>query len=549
MKEIVTVRLDNEMDLMLAHKRAMKLCELTGMSIIPQTTIATAISEVARGAIEHGRQAELILAIDQEMNRKFLKAVVRDTVDFITKSTEAMAYARKLSHDLEIIKMPPAYRVILKYPLAFGGTFTDLRIKSFVEFFRNEPPLSAYDELKKKNLLLHELSDQLRQSEREYKNLTDTLPIMMFSTNEWGVINYANRWLNEYLGMVPKDLAYTSWQPFVHANDYAALTNEFEPVMSKKAGIEGQFRFRQVKTNQYLWHMLSIVPNRSGKGQLAGWMGFIVSIHDQKIAEETARHNEQLKQAQLRLYQNQDELERRIVDLNRSNYELEQFAHIASHDLQEPLRKIFFNSDVLQRRYAPGLDANAQRLIHGMGAAAARMKELINDLLAYSQLNQQSMTTEKISLNDVVDSVLKDFEPTIASKSAVINVDDLPSITGNFNRIRQLIANLVSNSLKYVKHEVSPVINIRSQTSGNRVSLHIRDNGIGFESEYKEKIFGLFERLHTRNEFPGTGIGLAICKRIVEMHGGTIDAESVPGEYAAFYINLPIEANVSNELV
>ena len=540
MKEIVSLRLDNEMDLMLAHKRAMKLCELTGMSIIPQTTIATAISEVARGAIEHGKQAELVLAIDQEANKKYLKAIVRDSVDFIAKSGEAMAYARKLSHNLETVRMPPIYRVILKYALAFGGTFTDLRIKSFVEYFRNEPPLSAYDELKKKNLLLHELSEQLRQSEHQYKNLSDTLPVMMFSTNEWGVINFTNRWVKEYLGEVPKDLAYISWEQFLHEKDYDRFATEFDNVTQRKTNTEGQFRFKQ-KNGQFLWHMISIVPNRNEKGQPIGWTGFIVNIHDQKVAEETARRNEQLHQAQIQLYKNQEDLERRIIDLNRSNYELEQFAHIASHDLQEPLRKIFFNSDVLLKRHYTMLDSGGQRLLNGMSAAAGRMKELINDLLSYSQLNQQTLIIEEVHLNAVIDSVLKDFEVTIADKSATINVGNLPPIVGNFNRIRQLFANLISNSLKYVKPGTSPVISISAETVNGHVSVRVRDNGIGFASEYRERIFGLFERLHTRNEFPGTGIGLAICKRIVEMHNGTIVADSIPGEYADFEITLPVE--------
>ena len=543
MKEIVSVRLDNEMDLMLAHKRVMKLCELTGMSIITQTSVATAVSEVARGAIEHGKHSELILAIDQDLNKKYIKAVVRDSVDFITKSTESMAYARRLSHDLEIIKIPPIYRVVLKYPLAFGGTYSDLKIKSFVEYFKNEPPLSAYDELKKKNLLLHELSEQLKQSEREYKNLTDTLPIMMFSTNEWGVVNYANKWFQEFLGEVPKDLAYISWQQFVHEKDYPSLVSDFDSIVQKKAATEGQFRFLNARTGQYLWHMLSVVPNRNDKGQLVGWMGFIVNINDQKTAEQTARHNEQLKQVQKQLYLNQEDLERKIIELNRSNYELEQFAHLASHDLQEPLRKIFYNSDVLQKRYHEQLDGGAKRLLHNMESAAVRMKELINDLLSYSHLNQQQMSVEQINLNEVIDSVLKDFEPAIAEKTALIHVDRLPAIKGNFSRIRQLFANLISNSLKYVNSGVSPVISIRAEISDDQLSLYFRDNGIGFLPEYKEKIFGLFERLHTRSEFPGTGIGLAICKRIVEMHHGTIEADSVPGEFAAFHILLPVEPN------
>ena len=198
MKDILQVKLDNEMDLILAHKRTMKLCELTGFSIIIQTSIATAVSEISRCAIDHGRNAVLVLGIESVSGKKFLKALIRDSSDFTIKCTEACSYAKRLVDEIEITRSAKEIQIILKQQISFAGTLSDAKIESFTDYFRKEPPLSPYDELRRKNLLLQDLAEKLRESENDYRILTDSLPLMMFSVNNRGLINYSNKWLQYF---------------------------------------------------------------------------------------------------------------------------------------------------------------------------------------------------------------------------------------------------------------------------------------------------------------------------------------------------------------
>ncbi|RAV98708.1 ATP-binding protein [Pseudochryseolinea flava] len=547
MKEIVRVKLENEMDLILAHKRAMKLCELTGFSLMVQTSLATAVSEIARCAIEHGQNAVLILGIDVLTGgRKILKIVVQDPSDFSGRATEAIFYAKRLVDEIETIKSSKETKIILKQQLNFGGTITDTKVDTFVKYFQNEPPLSPYDELRRKNLLLQDLADKLKESESDYQVLTDTLPIMMFSVNNRGVISYTNRWLQDYLGATPKELTNVSWQNFVHTSDYSQFSKDLSNAIQRQVALKGQYRFREKSTGEFLWHILSVIPLKNEKDIVTRWIGFIADINAQKLVEQTLKDNRGLKEAQEQLFINQRELQQKIIELNRSNYELEQFAHLASHDLQEPLRKLFFYSDVLRKRYATIIDDAGVTMINNMNLAASRMKELISDLLSYSQLQQQKLEFEPVDLNAVMEEIMRDLDFIIRDKNAKIEVDALPIITGNKLRLRQLFTNLISNALKYSKKDVHPIIKVSIVLpEPDRVLINVRDNGIGFEDQYRERIFGLFERLHTRDQFPGTGIGLSICKRIAELHHGTIAASSIVNEYALFEVTLPVNQNLN----
>jgi PAS domain S-box-containing protein len=539
MKEIVCVKLENDMDLILAHKRAMKLCELTGFSTIAQTSFATAISEIARCAIEYGKNAQLIFGIEIVSTRKAIKVVIEDTADFSSRCTEATQYAKRLIDDIEVVKADKKFQIVLKQHLGFAGILTEAKLESFVTYFKNEPPLSAYDELRRKTILLQEFADKLKESETEFRVLTDTLPLMMFSVNNRGAITYTNRWLQNYLEIVPKELNSKSWQNFIYPGDYSVFNKDLNNALTRQIPLSGQYRFKEKNTGNYLWHMISVIPLKNEKEITVSWMGFIVDIHAQKSFEQTLKDNKELKKTQEQLIQNQRELQQKVVELNRSNYELEQFAHLASHDLQEPLRKLLFYSDALKRKYS-SIDESGKNMLNNMSVAAGRMKELINDLLSYSQLQQQKLQVEEVSLNDVMQDIIRDLDVPIKEKGAIIKMDMLPAIKGNKTRLTQLFTNLIGNSLKYSKTGTPPVIEITAITNHENISICVQDNGIGFDEKYKEKIFGLFERLHSRHEIPGTGIGLSICKKIAELHNGSISATSVPGEYSVFEVKLPL---------
>lgn len=533
------------MDLILAHKRTMKLCELTGFSMIVQTSIATAVSEIARCAIEHGREAELVLGIESTSGKKFFKAVIRDTTDFSTKCTEASSYARRLVGDIQVITTPREIQVIMKQQLSFSGTLTDAKIDSFIDYFEHEPPLSPYDELRRKNLLLQDLAEKIKESDNNYRILTDSLPLMMFSVNNRGMINYTNKWLQDFLGSIPKDLQSASWKNFLHPDDAANFFKNLAAAQQKQVALNGKYRFKERATGVFLWHLISMIPLKTELEVIYRWIGFIVDVDAEVQIEHARRDNLELKKAQTQLFDQQGELQRKIIELNRSNYELEQFAHLASHDLQEPLRKLLFYSDVLKSRYGQSIDPQGVSMLNTMTQAALRMKELINDLLSYSHLQQQNLVFESVNLNTVMEEISREVDLVIREKDAVIDIAQLPTIEGNFLRLRQLFANLMSNALKYSKSGTQPRIQVTCQVSDSSVTISVKDNGIGFEDVFTEKIFGLFERLHTRDKFPGTGIGLSICKRIAELHHGTISARSVPNEYAIFDVTLPLKQQSS----
>lgn len=548
MKEIVQVKLENEMDLILAHKRAMKLCEMTGFSLIVQTSIATAISEIGRCAIEYGKNAVLLLGIEALGTKKMFKAVIRDKTDFSMRCTEACSFAKRLVDDLEIVRNTKEITITLQQQLNFAGTLTEAKIETFVNYFRTEPPLSAYDEIRRKNLQLQELAEKLRDSENDYRFLTDTLPLMMFSVNNRGVISYTNKWLQDFFGFIPKELNQATWQGIIHPQDYSVFAKDLNYALTKLAPLNGQYRFRQKSTGSYLWHIIAIIPLKNDRDIVSRWIGYIVDINAQKQVDQTLKDNRELKETQQQLFENQAELQQKVIELNRSNYELEQFAHLASHDLQEPLRKLFFYTDVLKKKYNANLDASGHAMLNNMTLAAGRMKELISDLLSYSQLQQQKLKFESVDLNQTLSEIVRDLDMVIREKKAHVTIGNLPVLNGNPLRLRQLFTNLISNALKYSKHDTPPVVEVTATMEEDNIVIKVKDNGIGFEEQYREKIFGLFERLHTRDQFPGTGIGLSICKRIVELHNGSIEADSVPNEYAVFSVTLPV-ANTVDVLI
>jgi light-regulated signal transduction histidine kinase (bacteriophytochrome) len=240
-------------------------------------------------------------------------------------------------------------------------------------------------------------------------------------------------------------------------------------------------------------------------------------------------------------------LEDALRTVKGHNRELEEFAFVASHDLQEPLRKVRAFGDRLRLHLDTRADAESLDYIERMRAAAERMQRLIDDLLAYSRVAKRGRALRRIELNDVLAGVLTDLETSIEHKRAQIVHTPLPTIDGDETQMRQLLQNLISNALKFVPDDRPPRITIRGElfrpdNGFDRrpwVRLVVTDNGIGFDNKYAERIFGAFQRLHGQREYSGSGIGLAIVRRIAERHGGHVVAHGVPGEGASFVIEMP----------
>jgi light-regulated signal transduction histidine kinase (bacteriophytochrome) len=265
---------------------------------------------------------------------------------------------------------------------------------------------------------------------------------------------------------------------------------------------------------------------------------------ENEIRDRIASEN-QVKELNRRLVENIDRLE-------SANKELDAFAFMASHDLQEPLRKINTFTDILAYKFGVGIDAESAKYLKSIQNAASRMQLLIKDLLTFSKITSEKESPVECDLNQIISDSLKDLESKIEEKNAKIEVDAIPSIPGNPTLLRSLFLNLIENAIKYSRKDIPPIISIKyikkqerghsnNGQSGKFCRITVTDNGIGFEQKYAEHIFSMFRRLHTLSEFEGTGIGLAICKKIVEKHNGYISAYSDVNKGSTFIISLPMK--------
>lgn len=285
-----------------------------------------------------------------------------------------------------------------------------------------------------------------------------------------------------------------------------------------------------ISIRQSIREMRQIASRQSG-------MESVQADVERQVLERTAELVSEVKERRLA----EERIRVTAEELERSNKELESFASIASHDLQEPLRKVQAFGERLKRKLGDSLAEDAQADLQRIQGAAARMQQLIEDLLVYSRVTTKAKPFVEVDLNIVVGEVLGDLEVRIESAGACVQVSALPTVQADATQMRQLFQNLIGNALKYRYPDKAPEIQIRAHADGDGMhQIEVEDNGIGFEEKYSEKIFGVFQRLHDQKEYQGTGIGLAVCKKIAERHGGGIGATSPGvGAGAVFRVTLP----------
>ena len=405
--------------------------------------------------------------------------------------------------------------------------------------------------VKKKLILLaieyltqHVLAERiLKERELWFRDMANNAPVMIWTSDKKGNRNFFNKTWMEYSGRQLDDELGMSWMDSMHPDDTDQFLKIYKDAIQKEIPYKAEYRLRR-NDGEFRWMLSSAKPFYDASKSFIGYIGTVTEIHDERIM------NKKLQQS---VRQRTKSLEDANINLERSNSELQQFAYVASHDLQEPLRKIITFIDRLQSKYKSNLPDEAKDFMDRITESSKRMSRLIDDLLNFSRVSRTSsfVTTD---LNQVLKNVLKNFDLLIQQTNAEIKIESLPVIEAVPVQMMQLFHNLISNALKFTFTNSKPVIQISnhklseektaqypSLNSGTKyIEIIVCDNGIGFRQEFAEKIFSIFQRLHGKSEFPGTGIGLALCKKIVENHSGIIFANSKENEGTSMHVILPV---------
>ncbi len=362
----------------------------------------------------------------------------------------------------------------------------------------------------------------LRQSEELFRLLVDGITdYAIYMLDPAGKVVSWNTGAQRLKGYSAEEVLGQDLSIFFLPEDVAAGKPQAELTRAATEGRTELEAWRMRKDGSRFRAHVVVTALRDGEGQLRGYAKVTRDITARQAADD-----------KLRAY---------ATKLERSNRELETFASVASHDLQEPLRKIRSFGDRLMSKYAERLDPTAIDYLERMCAAAARMQDLIENLLTFSRVTTRAQPFALVDLGTIATEALSDLESRVAQTAGHIELGALPVLYADATQMRQLFQNLLGNALKFHRAGVPPVVRAGSKglPGGDRWEVWVEDNGLGFEPQYAERIFGLFQRLHGRSEFEGTGIGLAICRKIVERHHGTIVATAVLGEGARFTLTLP----------
>jgi PAS domain S-box-containing protein len=379
----------------------------------------------------------------------------------------------------------------------------------------------------------------IRESEEKFRLLADSMPQFIWTGDVNGNLNYFNQSVYDYTGLTFEEMKGQGWIQIIHPDDRTANVKKWREAIKNGGHFLFEHRFRRAD-GVYRWQLSRAIPQYDSHGDIQMWVGSSTDIHDQKTFA---------KDLEEKVLERTKELKETNEVLEKTNRELEQFAYIASHDLQEPLRKIQTFSDMLKRNIND--EVSARKYFSKINSSAKRMGDLIKSVLDYSRLPAHPGQLMLTDLNEIFGNVKTDLELLILEKGAIVESDTLPAVPGMPLQLHQLFSNLIGNGLKFCRKE--PFIRIaaralfgeeltglfKADPHKRYLELTFNDNGIGFENKYKDQIFTIFQRLHGLQQYSGTGIGLALCKKIVENHHGYITAESQLGKGSTFTVYLP----------
>ncbi len=388
------------------------------------------------------------------------------------------------------------------------------------------------------------IREALRESEAQLRQLSDFMPQIVWATQPDGYHDFYNQRWYDFTGLGFDETKGQGWTHVVHPGDVERTVAAWDQSLRTGELYEIEYRLRRWD-GAYRWLLVRAMPFRNDRGQIVRWLGTSTDIHDQK--------NQEQKLEEL--------VAERTEQLRRSNEDLQQFAHVASHDLKEPVRKIVTFSGRLKEEFGSLLPERGTTYLSKIEKGANRMYDMIDGVLLYSSMESMQQTMREVDLNEVIANICSDLEVVIALKKAVIEAVPLPTVAGVPVLVYQLFYNLINNSLKFGKPDVPPVIRLASSevgaeemhelklsAEGRFVHIRMEDNGIGFAQDDSERIFQTFSRLNAKDKYEGTGLGLALCRKIVLRHCGRIWAEGEPGVGAVFHIVLPVSAILSENL-
>ncbi len=408
--------------------------------------------------------------------------------------------------------------------------------------------LVTYDITKRKKM-----EEKLKES---YERFNLAQKASNIGTFEWNIQTGVNIWtpeLEAIYGLKEGEFPGTqgAWEDLIHPEDMEKAINGVDIALKTGKPTESEFRVKWADGSVH-WLLGRWQVIKGDDGELLKLIGINVDItalkeyeskqlklleNEKELTNKLHTTNQKLEKVNMELIHHQNIQNKLIKKLEVSNKELEQFAYVASHDLQEPLRMVTSFTQLLAMKYKDKLDADADDYIDFIVEGSHRMKDLIDDLLAYSRLNTEKTEYQFSDLNQLLDKVLLGMKNTIVEENVQIIHDELPTVRCDSSQLGQVLQNLISNSIKF--HETSPKIHISAEETDEEWILGVSDEGIGIGPEHQQQIFDVFKRLHTRKEYPGTGIGLSICKRVVERHNGKIWVESELGKGSSFYFTLP----------
>jgi len=357
------------------------------------------------------------------------------------------------------------------------------------------------------------MAREIKQSKELFRILFYRSPIGTYIIQD-GCFRLVNRQLSYILGYEEDELIGRPALSFVLPEDREAVREKSVSMLKGECSLGYEFRVIN-KQAKIKWVMETVVPIYYRRKRAT--MGSLIDVTERKQMEE-------------RLKQMTDEMQ-------RSNTELEQFAYVISHDLQEPLRMVSSYTQLLSKRYRNKLDDDADEFIAYAVDGAKRMQTLLHDLLEYSRVGTRGKPFSLVNCEHIVEQAMANLKIAIEECGASVSYDVLPTIMGDEGQLVRLFQNLIGNAIKF-RGEEAPQVHISAQRRNNTVTFSVKDNGIGIDPEHSQSIFDIFRRLHTSEEYPGTGMGLAICKKIVERHGGHISVQSQPGQGSTFYFSV-----------